>query len=309
MRTFSAALFAAALLAASACGADSTVAEPKAEAPASGYTTVSDVTAHAAIGRDVAKIRDLLAVAKEGEPVDWAAVATVFDKGGASKRGDGTFRTLGGLAGDHPAFAAVTTALASGSSDAVRVQQVDKGITVILADKVVGELVAAAEKVAAKDLGKTSGAPHNVDEAWAFFTAQEQGPALTADKRAKDFGLEGKVREPILAALAAANVAAASGDSAALERAMADVRAGLDYVFYLATYKYLDHGGDAVKQAEGATFYLAIADRVRDSAPSADKAIRAAFAGGDTAAGRAALNQPEVLQALRIADASRVDGT
>jgi len=307
MRPISATVAAFALAAVAACGSDATDAAPKAPAAGTGYTTGSDVTAHAAIGGDAAKIRELLAPAKDGGPVDWTAVGAVFTKGGASKRGDGSFRTLAALAEDHPATAAVTTAIAGGSSDAVRAQAVDKGITVILADKVLGELAAAAEKVAAKELDPKEGAPHNVDEAWAFFTAQDQGPALTADKRAKDFGLEGKVREPIMAALTAAQTAATAGDAAALERATADVQAGLDYVFYLATHKYLDHGGGAVKQAEGAAFYLGIADRVRTTAPAADKAIAAAFAGGDTAAGRAALHEPAVLQALRIPAAGRVD--
>jgi hypothetical protein len=307
VRTLSTGLAVVALAVTAACGSDPTDAKPKAASAAGGYTTVSDVTAHAAIGGDAAKIRDLLAKAKDGAPVDWAAVQAIFNEGGASKKGDGSFRTLGALAEDHPATAAVITAIAGGPSDAVRAQHVDKGITVILADKVIGELEAAAVKVSAKELDPKAGAPHNVDEAWAFFTAQDQGPALTADKRAKDFTLEGKVREPIVAALAAASAAAAAGDSAALERATADVQAGLDYVFYLATHKYLDHGGDAVKQAEGAAFYLGIADRVRAAAPAADQAIRATFAGGDTGAGRAALHQPEVLKALRVAGTSRVD--
>jgi hypothetical protein len=307
MRPISATVAAFALAAVAACGSDATDAAPKAPAAGTGYTTVSDVSAHAAIGGDAAKIRELLAPAKDGGTVDWAAVNEVFTKGGASKKGDGSFRTLGALAEDHAATDAVTTAIAGGPSDAVRAQAVDKGITVILADKVIGELAAAAEKVAAKELDPKSGAPHNVDEAWAFFTAQDQGPALTADKRAKDFGLEGKVREPILTALTAAKTAAAAGDAAALERATADVRGGLDFVFYLATHKYLHHGGDPVKQAEGATFYLGIADRVKAASAASDTAIRATFAGGDTAAGRAALHRPEVLTALRIADGARVD--
>lgn len=308
MRTVSAALVAVALVA-TGCAADKTTAGPAktAAAASGGYAAVSDVTSHAAIGGDAAKIRDLLAPAKNGGQVDWAAITTVFSKGGASVKGDGSYRTLAGLAGDHAATAAVTKALSGGTSDAVRAQQVDKGITVILAAKVLGELEAAAEKVAANEVDPQKGAPHNVDEAWAFFTAQDQGPALTADKRAKDFGLEGKVREPILAALTAARTAAAAGDTAALERATADVRSGLDYVFYLATHKYLDHGGDAVKQAEGAAFYLAIADRVRSADASAHQAIEATFAGGDTTAGRAALHQPAVLEALGVEDAQRVD--
>lgn len=307
MRPITATLAAVALTAVAACGSDPTVAASNPVAGGTGYTAGSDVTAHAAIGVDAAKIRELLKPAKAGGQVDWAAISTVFTEGGGSKKGDGSLRTLDSLAGDHPATAAVTAAIAGGASDAVRAQHVDKGLTVILADKVLGELAAAAEKVSAKELDPKKGAPHNVDEAWAFFIAQDQGPASTADKRAKDFSREGKVREPIIAALAAAQAAAASGDAAALEKATADVQAGLSYVFYLATHKYLDHGGDAVKQAEGAAFYLGVADRVKAASAAADQAIRATFAGGDTAAGRAALHQPKVLTALRVTATNRVD--
>jgi len=280
-------------------------ATASATAPAAvSYAAGSDVAAHAAIGVDAARIRELLEPATEGRPVDWAAVRTVFVDGGGSKKSDGTLRTLAGLAEEHPATAAVTAALAGGKSDAVRAQQVDKGITVILAQKVLDELASAAEKVAAKDLDPKKGAAHNVDEAWAFFIAQEQGPALTADKRGKDFSTP--LRQPVVAALVAARDAALAGENAALADSTARVEAALNHVFYLAVYKYLAHDGDVVKQAEGSAFYLALAAKVKDADAAADSAIRAALSGGDTATGRAALNRAAVLTALGLTDAQRV---
>lgn len=271
---------------------------------AASYVAGSDVASHAAIGIDVARIRELLEPAKKGEPVDWAAVQRVYSEGGGSKKSDGTFRTLAGLAKEHPATAAVAAAIAGGESPAVRAQVVDKGITVILAEKVLGELHAAAEKVAAKDLDPQKGAAHNVDEAWAFFVAQEQGPALTAEKRGKDFTTE--LRQPVVAALVSARDASLVGEAAALTASTGKVEAALNHVFYLAVYKYLGHDGDVVKQAEGSAFYLALAAKVAAADSAADTAIRAALAGGATATGRAALNRPAVLSALGLTEAQRV---
>jgi len=309
------ALLVSAALATAACGAgeaDENGSKPVAKEQG-GYQPVSDVAEHAAIGRDVAKVRGLLAPAKEGGTVDWAAVGTTFGEGGASRKGDGSPRTLAGIASEHPATAVVNAAIngvgdGAGAEDAVRAQRVDKGITVLLAAKVLDELKAAEEKAGKGETDPGSGAPHNVDEAWAFFVAEDQGPAVTADKRAADFGRDGRVREPIVDALAAAQKAAADGDAEALRNAAGDVASGLDYVFYLATYKYLDHDGKADKRAEGETFYLAIAEQVRSASAEADALIVKAFASGDAAAGRAALHRPEVLSALGIVDSERIDG-
>lgn len=300
-------------LALTACGGNATEAAdhptPTATASTAAPTSVeyvagSDVASHAAIGVDVAGIRELLEAAEKGKPVDWAAVEHLFTKGGGSKKSDGTFRTLAGLAKEHPATAAVTAAIAGGASEVIRAEQVDKSMTVILAAKALDELSSAAEKVAAKELDPKEGAAHSVDEAWAFFVAQEQGPALTADKRGKDFNTE--LRKPVLAALAAARDAALAGEAAALTAATGKVEAALNHVFYLAVYKYLGHDGDTVKQAEGSTFYLALAAKVKSADAAADTAIRAALAGGETATGRAALNRPVVLTALGLTEAHRV---
>lgn len=296
------------LLAASACGSG----DPDTQEAADGtYKPVSDVTAHAAIGDDAAKIRDLLAPAKEGGAVDWAAVGTVFREGGASRKSDGSLRTLVGLAEDHPAVEVVNAAIdGTGASkvadDAVRAQRVDKGVTVLLAAKVLSELDSAAEKTSDGATDRADGAPHNVDEAWAFFVAKEQGPAVTADKRAADFGRERQVREPVVAALIDAQKAASAGDTKGLADAAAKVRAGVNHIFYLATYKYLEHEGEATTQAEGETFYLGIADAVRAASSGADAAIVSAFASGDADAGRAALNQQDVLSGLELTDTQRV---
>lgn len=271
---------------------------------AAGYQPVSDVKPHAAIGQDVAKIKSLLGVAKQNQPIDFAAVSTLFEKGGASKKGDGSSRALATLVSAPDAATYVRDAISgtgssAGAGEAVRAQRIDKGITVLLADKVIAELDAAAAKVKAGELAPANGAPHNVDEAWAFFTAEGNGPASTADKRAADFKREGKVREPVIGALVAAQAAATKGDAGALATATTNTRQALDYVFYLATYKYLDSKDDTGR-AEGAAFYRGVQPRVTAADAAADAAITAAFASGNASSGRTALNSPAVLKALGI---------
>jgi hypothetical protein len=325
-RTFVAAIGVAAALVVGACGDDAEEAgdaaatataseaaeesEAAATPGADGYTPVSDVAAHAAIGLDAKEIRVLMEPATSGGEVDWAAVGKLFTEGKNSARDDG-LRTLAGLAPDDPATAVVTEAItgtgrAAQASPAVRRQMVDKGITVILERKVLGELESAAEKVADKDTDDASGAPHNVDEAWAFYTAEGNGPASTAAKRAADFKKDGQVHEAVITALSAAQAAARAGDEAALQTASADVEAALDYIFYLATFKYLDTENDPVTKAEGETFYLGLQPELAAEAADAHAAITTAFTAGDAASGRAALNGAGSLAVLGITEQEAV---
>lgn len=85
-------------------------APAKAGTPTDAYTVVSDVDPHAALGRDLAAIRVLLAPAKEGGTVDWAAIGTLFREGKASKKGDGSLRTLASLSPDSAAVPLVESA-------------------------------------------------------------------------------------------------------------------------------------------------------------------------------------------------------
>jgi len=319
VRTTTAALIVATALSLTACGSSEDTAGPAAAAaapaPASlsaaalpdGYTAGSDVTAHGALGQDVKAVRDLLAAAKDGGEVDWDAIGTLFREGSASKKSDGSTRSLAGLSPDSAAVPLIESAVAgdAGLSSAARAQQIDKGMVVILTEKVIGELECAAAKVAKGETDPAKGAPHNVDEAYAFFVADGHGPAATADKREKDPELVGKVRTPVVDGLADAQAAALSGDAAALAAATARTQAALDHLFYLAVHRYLDHEGDEVKQAEGGAFYLAIAPRVSTAAPAAHAAILATLAGGDTATGRAAVNSTEVFAALGLTEAQR----
>ncbi|HEX9969383.1 MAG TPA: hypothetical protein VGB03_04525, partial [Acidimicrobiales bacterium] len=130
---------------------------------ADGYTPVSDVDGYLALGDDVAAIKAKLAPAKTGGAVDWAGVKAVWEQGGASKKGDGSMRTLKGLVAAPDVVAFVDAAIAGGPSDAVRAQHVEKGTTVMLARKALQELDGAAEKVGEGKTAPADGAPHNVD--------------------------------------------------------------------------------------------------------------------------------------------------
>lgn len=305
-------------LLATACGDDDGDTSAAASAPASGaasspssidgYQPVSDVTSHAAIGGDIAAIKDFLAVAKDGGEPDWAGVRAGFSQGGASRKGDGTLRTLATLLVAPDDIAFIETALDGEGNDAVRAQQVEKGITVLVTRKVIQELEAAGDKLADGDTDPEEGAPHNVDEAWAFYLADGNGPSSTAQKRAADFGLEGKVDEAVLAGLLNAQRAALDGDADAFDEAAAEVRSALNYIFYLATYKYLDVQDDEVRRAEGQAFYRGIAPILVADVPAAHTAITTAFATGDTRGGRASLNDADTLAALGISTDAAVSG-
>ncbi len=122
--------------------------------------------------------------------------------GGASKKSDGGTRTLAGLVKAPDVVAYITTAIDSGDgSDAVRAQRVEKGITALLYLKILDEIEVAKTKVAEAKTDPKEGAPHNVDEAWAFYTANGNGVQSTAQKRGGDF--KKPVDQTVLAALAA----------------------------------------------------------------------------------------------------------
>lgn len=223
------------------------------------YTPVSDVAPHAAIGKDIAEIRALLEPAAEGGDADFAGARKIWS-GGRHSRKDDEPRTLEGFVEGDAVADLVGSALegngaAAGLDPAQRRQWVDKGIIAALELKVLGELDAAIEKASAGETDPAEGAPHNVDEAWAFFTAEGEGLGATAERRAADFDVDGKVSEPVLEALADAQSAAKSGDVPTLRTAREDARGAMNRIFALAVTKYAEEGvEDEVARAEGMAF-------------------------------------------------------
>lgn len=258
------------------CGAEDE--EPAAAAPAATaaakdaaatYTPASDVSANAAIGRDVAAIRALLEPERAGARPDFAAAARIWSAGRFSRKSDGELRTLAGFVEEHPAGTRVAHALAgrgtaAGLSQAARVEWIDKGMTVALAAHALHEFAGAKEKLAAGELDPQEGAIHNVDEVWAYFSAEGEGPIATAAKRAKDFGLgENALGDDVVAGIAAAQKAVRDEDAAALDAAAAQTRGAMNRIFALAVKKYAVEGAkDATARAEGLAFSWALAGQL-----------------------------------------------
>lgn len=245
------------------------------------YAPTTDVAQHGAVGQDMAAIRALLKPTEANAKPDFAAAKEIWSKGKFSTKGDGTKRTLAGFVAEHPVGTAVADAFAGTGSasdltDAQRIEWVDKGMTVALAVKIMDELAAAKEKLAAGEVNPTSGATHNVDEAWAFFNAEGNGVISTAVKRSKDYALgDHALGNDGIAAMQAAQNAVGQKDAAALEQAIAKVRGATNRIFALAVKKYAAAGEtDAKARAEGMAFSWALVDQM----PEADlKTIQEAF--------------------------------
>lgn len=316
-----------------------------ATAQASGeYRPLSDVDAHAKLALDIRDAAALMAPATKSQPVDWAAVKAVYEKGGNSLKEDGSARTLASLATSKDVLAqfpdgAKVFGTASflnanvraglegigrgaGISDNARRQLVEKGFSAILYGKVLQELDAARAKIQKGDLGNASGAPHNVDEAWAFYMGAKDNKgnysyslSSTAKKREKDFGLEGKLDSALQSSLSAAQKAAQAGDLAAFHKAKAQVQAQLNTIFYLASVKYAGQAASATEEgarqvvlAEGWAFFQTIRPSVASGSAEAASTIEAFYAGDASKPVSAeaakqvvdALNSPAVLRALGI---------
>jgi hypothetical protein len=275
----------------SGCGSDDEGQEAAATAaPASvaavKYEATSDVAAHAAIGDDVAAIREALGEVTDSDDAAFADARAVWAEGEHSKKDDGTMRTLAGFVESGQVGKRVGDALAgigetAELSPAERREWVDNGMLVALRAKVLDELGAAAEKVEAGNVEPAEGAPHNVDEAWAFFVANGQGIEALASEADEAHGLEeGAAAAPAIAALSDAQAAATTGDGEALAEATDAVRGALNRIFALAVQQRAVAGDDAESRAATAALAWALEE---DLPLPAREAIAAAVDGGTAA--------------------------
>jgi low iron-inducible protein len=187
-----------------------------------GYQPVSDVAQHAKMSADVCDINALL----DASPIDFAALGAIYRDGRYSSETAESKRTLGKFAreprstedllGRYERYLgaawldAFTSAAIDGSgpfaseADLVRRQGVQKGVrNQILVAWALHELDAAVDKAGKASFVKKTGAPHNWDEAWAYYRGEKPECAAyaTADERGKEFGTGSAVNEAILAAM------------------------------------------------------------------------------------------------------------
>ncbi len=308
------------------------------------YTLVSDVEPQLRLTLDTRDMGVLMASAQKDEPVNWSAVKEVYEKGRNSKRGDGSFRTLAGVAINPavlaqfpngaqvfgtPSFldanvrpALEGTGRSRGLSDRARRQIVEKGVLAILYGETLEELEAARSKVQQGNVDNARGAPHNVDEAWAYYAGAQESDgsrphalSITAQRRERGFKLEGKLDSPLQRALASALGAAQRSDLNALDTAIGQVRGYLNSIFYLASLGYASRlSGDTdvsvreVHLSEGWGFFQTIRPTVATASSDAAASVEALYTrpasrpvtDGDVHRVYGALNGANVVRALAI---------
>lgn len=269
-----------------------------------GYEYASDVSSHRLVVEDICDINGLL----DADPIDFDAVSGIYVDGKHSVNSDGSVRTLAGFAAasdrmhgfdeyydsDTPIDDFVSAAIAGsggfeGESDAVRRQGVQKGIqNQTMIAWVIHELNAALAKADDTNFDADEGAPHNWDEAWAFYHGSEPGcgPYATADKRGADFGTLAEDGETSLAneaireAMNDGRDALLAEDAGSAEAAADEVLRQVVITYSQATIKYAAlvpedlEAGDAetarVHQAEGLAFFRVIEPILADAGADVD---------------------------------------
>ena len=207
------------------------------DASDAGYTYASNVDNHRSLMRDLCDIKAAAA------GYDFAEAKNVYMNGKNAEKPDGSFRTLAGFAAatgknhgydsyygiDGSVDAHIMAALDGtgdfeGASDVVRYQGISKLTANLgMVAYTIHELNTAVAKADAGNVDNDSGAPHNWDEAWAFFHGPDEdyvcSPAKNMERRAADFGTADA--DGVAATFAATEAAMVSG-LAALQASDAD---------------------------------------------------------------------------------------
>jgi hypothetical protein len=269
----------------------------------SGYKPASDVTTHALVVKDVGEINALFT-----DPYDYSAINAIYTDGKNSVKSSGSVRTIKGAASaersediwdDYVAYygdanwldtfvssAIDGTGPFAGESDGVRKQGIQKGIqNQVMIAWAIHELVAALAKADDGNFDAEKGAPHNWDEAWAFYAGVEpgSGPFGTAEKRGGNFGTGTAVNDAILKAMDDGRDALLAGDVAGAQAASDEIIRQIQITYIQASIRYASkmtgdlESGDAEKarihQAEGWAFFRVIAPMIYAVDPSAAAAI------------------------------------
>lgn len=265
-----------------------------------GYDYASNVDSHRRVVLDVCAIKELL---PSDAAIDYAAVDTVYREGVNSVNSDGSIRTIAGFASRddrNPTYQSffesqtplddfVTAAIEGtgpfeGESDLVRRQGIEKGIqNQIMVAWTIQEFNAAMGKAGEGNFDPQEGAPHNWDEAWAFYHGVDGscGPFATGNSRAVNFGTTGAngetalANEMILDAMVAGRDALLAGDVDGADDATWEALKGLGIIYSQATLRYAQIVDDdlaegnteaaRVHQAEGWAFSRVMAPYFADT--------------------------------------------
>jgi hypothetical protein len=289
-----------------AYGGRGAAAEPAttASGPLGGYRPVSDVAGHARVSADVCDINALL----DASPIDFAGVGRIYRDGRNSTEASGSQRTLGKFARESrstedllgryeryfgtgwlDAFASGAIdgkAPFAGEADLVRRQGVQKGARdQILVAWALHELDAAVEKAKKGDFADATGAPHNWDEARAYYHGEkpECAPYATAEERGREFGTGSAVNQAILAAMTRGLAALQARDAAGAAKARDEVVRQITITYLQSTLKYAAQiDADLAKgkaddariwQAEGWAYFRVIEPLVAQASPAAARGV------------------------------------
>lgn len=263
-----------------------------------GYAYASNVDAHRLVVKDICEINDLL----DADEIDFAAIAELYEDGKNSVNPGGSVRSIGGFASsedrnhglddyyEEPTpldgfvrAALEGTGLFEGESAAVRRQGVQKGIqNQVMVAWMVHELNSALDKAADGEFDPAEGAPHNWDEAWAFYFGADRdcAPYVTGEKRADDFGTNNAeetalANAAILEAMNDGRDALLEEDAGGAQAAAGEVKRNLAIIYSQAAVKYAtvaaedveegDEEAARVHQAEGYTFFRVIENLLADA--------------------------------------------
>lgn len=273
------------------------------------YTPVSNVAIYQLLAQDYQEISQLTNPATEGRPIPSAEILTIYQSAKNARIGSMSrqlrtfaraqargqeFPDAARLYGaptflDTPVFDAIQgTGSATNYSPAQRREVIQKGVQRIMAYWILQELMVAEMRLRDGNVGPT-GAPQNIDEAWAIYMGPPQGTGFpfslsaTATMREMNFRREGTVDRPLREALQRAQSAAVSRSMPEFQAARRDVESRLNALFYLASARYLNEplrsiqsgnrDAAAVQQIEGLAFYMTIQPKVATADAAADQAI------------------------------------
>jgi hypothetical protein len=273
-----------------------------------GYQPVSDVGQHAKMSADVCDVNTLL----DARPIDFATIGVIYRDGRHSTEANGSKRTLGKFAreprstenllgryerylgaGWLDAFASAAiggTGPFAGEADLVRRQGVQKGVrNQVLVAWAFHELDAAVDKATKSNFDKDTGAPHNWDEARAYYHGErpECAPYATAEERGREFGTGSAVNEAILAAMQQGLKALLAEDTTGAAKARDEVVRQVTITYIQSAIKYsaemdaaLAQGkaDDArVWQAEGWAYFRVIEPLIAGVNPTSARAVTGVF--------------------------------